>query len=89
MAQVTKALANEWARFNVNVNAIAPGYILTDMTQALQNDPVRSVEIITRVPAQRWGTPDDLKGAAVFLASSASDFVHGHILVVDGGWMAR
>lgn len=89
VAQVTKALANEWARFNVNVNAIAPGYILTDMTQALHEDPVRSKEITDRVPAQRWGKPEDLQGAVLFLASPASDFVHGHIMVVDGGWMAR
>lgn len=89
VAQVTKALANEWARFNVNVNAIAPGYIQTDMTQALHEDPVRSKEITERVPAQRWGSPEDLQGAAIFLASHASDFVHGHIMVVDGGWMAR
>ncbi len=89
VAQVTKALANEWARFNVNVNAIAPGYILTDLTQALYDDPVRSKEIAERIPAQRWGKPEDLQGAIIFLASPASDFVHGHILLVDGGWMAR
>ena len=89
VAQVTKALANEWARFNVNVNAVAPGYTLTEMTQSLHDDPVRSKEILARTPAQRWGTPDDLVGAFIFLASSASDFVNGHILTVDGGWMAR
>jgi 2-dehydro-3-deoxy-D-gluconate 5-dehydrogenase len=89
VAQVTKALANEWARFNVNVNAIAPGYTLTEMTQNLHDDPVRSKEILARTPAQRWGTPDDLVGAFIFLASPASDFVNGHILTVDGGWMAR
>jgi 2-dehydro-3-deoxy-D-gluconate 5-dehydrogenase len=89
VAQVTKALANEWARFNINVNAIAPGYILTDLTQALYDDPVRSKEIMDRIPAQRWGKPEDLQGAVIFLASAASDFVHGHILLVDGGWMAR
>jgi 2-deoxy-D-gluconate 3-dehydrogenase len=89
VAQVTRALANEWARFNVNVNAIAPGYILTDMTRQLYDDAVRSKEITERIPAQRWGNPDDLQGAAIFLASGASDFVHGHIMVVDGGWMAR
>jgi 2-deoxy-D-gluconate 3-dehydrogenase len=89
VAQMTKALANEWAPFQVNVNAIAPGYIETEMTQALSNDPVRSKEILDRIPAQRWGRPDDLVGATVFLASAAADFIHGHILVVDGGWMAR
>jgi 2-deoxy-D-gluconate 3-dehydrogenase len=89
VAQVTKALANEWAQFKVNVNAIAPGYILTEMTQSLHDDPARSREITGRVPAQRWGTPEDLVGAVTFLASPASDFVNGHILVVDGGWMAR
>ena len=89
VAQVTKALANEWARFNVNVNAIAPGYTLTDLTRALYEDPVRSRQISDRIPAGRWGGPDDLKGAFIFLASRASDYVHGHVLVVDGGWMAR
>jgi 2-deoxy-D-gluconate 3-dehydrogenase len=89
VAQVTKALANEWARFHVNVNAIAPGYILTDLTRPLYEDPLRSGQINDRIPAGRWGNPDDLKGAIVFLASRASDYVHGHVLVVDGGWMAR
>ena len=89
VAQVTKALANEWARFGVNVNAIAPGYMLTDLTRALYEDPVRSKAINERIPAGHWGSPEDLKGAIVFLASPASDYVHGHILVVDGGWMAR
>ena len=89
VAQVTKALTNEWARYNVNVNAIAPGYILTDLTRPLYDDPVRSREITERIPVQRWGMPEDLKGAVIFLASPASDFVHGHILLVDGGWMAR
>jgi 2-deoxy-D-gluconate 3-dehydrogenase len=89
VAQVTKALANEWARFNINVNAVAPGYTLTEMTQTLHADPIRSKEILARTPAHRWGTPDDLAGAIIFLASSASDFVNGHILTVDGGWMAR
>lgn len=89
VAQVTKALANEWARFNVNVNAIAPGYILTDLTQPLFDNAVRSKETLDRIPAQRWGRPEDLQGAVIFLASPASDFVHGHILLVDGGWMAR
>jgi 2-deoxy-D-gluconate 3-dehydrogenase len=89
VAQVTKALANEWAKFGVNVNAIAPGYILTRLTRALYEDPIRSRQINDRIPAGRWGSPDDLKGAFVFLASRASDYVHGHVLVVDGGWMAR
>jgi 2-deoxy-D-gluconate 3-dehydrogenase len=89
VAQVTKALANEWARHNVNVNAIAPGYILTDLTRPLYEDPVRSKEITERLPVGRWGAPEDLKGAVIFLASRASDFVHGHLLLVDGGWMAR
>ncbi|MBS1851144.1 MAG: SDR family oxidoreductase [Acidobacteria bacterium] len=71
------------------MNAIAPGYIETEMTQALSSDPVRSKEILDRIPAQRWGRPEDLAGATVFLASAAADFIHGHILVVDGGWMAR
>jgi 2-deoxy-D-gluconate 3-dehydrogenase len=89
VAQVTKALANEWARFNVNVNAIAPGYILTKFTRALYEDPIRCRQINDRIPAGRWGSPEDVKGAVVFLASRASDYVHGHVLVVDGGWMAR
>jgi 2-dehydro-3-deoxy-D-gluconate 5-dehydrogenase len=89
VAQVTKALANEWAQHNVNVNAIAPGYILTDLTRPLHDDPVRSKEIMDRIPIQRWGTPEDLKGTVVYLASRASDFIHGHILLADGGWMAR
>ncbi len=89
VAQVTKALANEWARFNVNVNAIAPGYILTELTRSLYEDPVRSRQINDRIPAGRWGDPVDLKGAITFLASRASDYVNGHVLVVDGGWMAR
>ena len=89
VAGLTKALANEWARFGVNVNAIAPGYFRTDNTQGLQDDAVRSAEIGARIPAGRWGEPEDLAGAAVFLASPASDYVNGHVLVVDGGWMAR
>jgi 2-deoxy-D-gluconate 3-dehydrogenase len=89
LAQLTKALANEWAGRGVNVNAIAPGYMQTDNTRALFDDPVRNQQITTRIPAGRWGTPDDLGGAAVFLASAASDYVHGHVLVVDGGWMGR
>lgn len=89
VAGVTKALANEWAKHNVQVNAIAPGYFSTDNTEALRNDPTRSVEIMARIPAQRWGEPSDLAGPVVFLASAASDYVTGHVLVVDGGWMAR
>jgi 2-deoxy-D-gluconate 3-dehydrogenase len=86
---LTKALANEWAGRGVNVNAIAPGYMATDNTQALRDDPERARQILERIPAGRWGSPTDLAGAAVFLAAPASDYVHGHTLVVDGGWMAR
>ncbi len=89
IAQLTKALANEWAPHGVNVNAIAPGYIATDNTQALQDDPARSKAILGRIPAGRWGTPTDFAGPVVFLASKASDYVHGEILTVDGGWMGR
>jgi 2-dehydro-3-deoxy-D-gluconate 5-dehydrogenase len=89
IAQLTKALANEWAGKGVNVNAIAPGYMRTDNTRALSEDPVRYRQILDRIPAGRWGEPDDLGGAIVFLASRASDYVHGHLLVVDGGWMGR
>ena len=89
IGQLTKALANEWAGQGVQVNAIAPGYVRTDNTAALQADPVRSEQILTRIPAGRWGDPGDFKGPIVFLASSASDFVNGEILVVDGGWMGR
>ncbi len=89
VAQLAKALANEWAPYGVNVNAIAPGYIATDNTAALRADPVRNPAILARIPAGRWGEPADLAGAAVFLASRASDYVHGSILVVDGGWMGR
>jgi 2-deoxy-D-gluconate 3-dehydrogenase len=89
VAAVAKAMANEWAGKGVNVNAIAPGYIRTDNTKALQEDPVRSQAILTRIPAGRWGDPQDLVGAAVFLASAASDYVHGTVLTVDGGWMGR
>ncbi len=89
VGQLTKALANEWAPHGINVNAIAPGYIATDLTQPLQDDPVRGPAILVRIPAGRWGRPDDLGGAAVFLASAASDYVHGHLLAVDGGWLAR
>ena len=89
IVQLTKALANEWASHGINVNAIAPGYMQTDNTKALREDPQRNRQITERIPAGRWGTPDDLGGAAVFLASKAADYVHGHVLVVDGGWMGR
>ena len=89
LAGLTKALANEWAKYNVNVNAIAPGYIATKNTAALQADESRNRQILERIPAGRWGTPADLAGAAVFLSSAASDYLHGHILTVDGGWMGR
>lgn len=89
IAQVTKALANEWAPHGINVNAIAPGYMATSNTRALREDPIRSKAILDRIPAGRWGAPEDLQGAAVFLASAASDYVTGHVLVVDGGWLAR
>lgn len=89
IGQLTMALANEWAPHGVNVNAIAPGYIDTDNTEALRNDPERSQAILARIPAGRWGTPDDFKGATVFLASAASNYVNGTILTIDGGWMGR
>jgi 2-deoxy-D-gluconate 3-dehydrogenase len=89
VAQLTKALANEWSAHGVQVNAIAPGYMATDLTQALQSDPTRYRQILERIPAARWGSQQDVAGAAVFLASSASDYISGHILVVDGGWLAR
>ena len=89
VAGLTKALANEWAAHGVNVNAVAPGYLATDNTSALRGDPARSAEILARIPAGRWGTPDDLAGAVVFLASDAARYVHGAILPVDGGWLAR
>jgi 2-deoxy-D-gluconate 3-dehydrogenase len=89
LAGITKALANEWAGAGVNVNAVAPGYIATDNTRALRDDPVRSGAILERIPARRWGRPEDLAGAVVFLASPASDYVHGTVLAVDGGWLGR
>jgi len=89
VAGITKLLANEWGSKGVNVNAIAPGYFATNNTAALRADEQRSQEILSRIPAGRWGLPSDLGGAAVFLASRASDYVHGHILAVDGGWLAR
>jgi 2-deoxy-D-gluconate 3-dehydrogenase len=89
IAGITRALANEWAGRGVNVNAIAPGYIATDNTAALRADPDRNASILARIPAGRWGRPDDVVGATIFLASAASDYVHGTILAVDGGWLGR
>jgi 2-dehydro-3-deoxy-D-gluconate 5-dehydrogenase len=89
VAQLTKALANEWAAKGINVNAIAPGYMRTDNTLALQRDETRNRQILERIPAGRWGEAADLAGAAVFLASAASDYLHGSILTIDGGWMGR
>ncbi len=89
VGQLTKALSNEWARRGVNVNAIAPGYMATEMNEALINNPARNQQILDRIPAGRWGQPEDMKGAAVFLASSASDYINGVIIPVDGGWMGR
>ena len=89
ISSLTKAFANEWASKGVNVNAIAPGYIATDNTQALREDSERSSSILVRIPAGRWGAPEDFKGATIFLASQASDYVHGSVYLVDGGWMGR
>ncbi len=89
VGQLTKAFANEWAAKGINVNGIAPGYMATDNTEALRANPERAQQILERIPAGRWGKPEDVAGAAVFLASSASDYVNGHLLVVDGGWMCR
>lgn len=89
VGQITKAFANEWASKGVNVNAIAPGYIVTDVTEALRDDPVRSKQILVRIPSGRWGEPDDFKGPVVFLASEAADYMHGEIVAVDGGWLGR
>jgi 2-deoxy-D-gluconate 3-dehydrogenase len=89
VAQLTKALANEWAPRGVNVNAVAPGYIRTDNTLALQQNETRNRQILERIPAGRWGDPSDIAGAVVFLCSKASDYVNGHVLVVDGGWLGR
>jgi len=89
IAQLTKALANEWAGRGVQVNAIAPGYVTTDNTAALRADPERNAAILSRIPAGRWGQPEDLQGAALFLASAASDYVNGTVITVDGGWMGR
>lgn len=89
IAGLTRLLSNEWAAQGINVNAIAPGYFATDNTTALRQDPQRNQAILERIPAGRWGSPDDLAGAAVFLASRAADYVHGHVLAVDGGWLGR
>jgi 2-deoxy-D-gluconate 3-dehydrogenase len=89
IGQLTMAFANEWAASGVNVNAIAPGYIDTDNTEALRNDPERSASILSRIPAGRWGKPEDFGGPAVFLASDAASYMHGHVMLVDGGWMGR
>lgn len=89
VAQLTKALSNEWASAGVNVNAIVPGYIATDMNEALIDDETRSRQILERIPAGRWGSPEDFKGTVVFLASQASNYIHGHLLAVDGGWLGR
>jgi 2-deoxy-D-gluconate 3-dehydrogenase len=86
---ITRLMANEWAQHNINVNAIAPGYMATDNTAPLRKDPKRSEEILARIPAGRWGLPDDLKGIAVFLASEASRYINGYTIAVDGGWLAR
>ena len=89
VAGLTRALANEWAGSNINVNAIAPGYMATDNTAPLRADAVRAQAILDRIPAGRWGTPDDLKGAVVFLASDAARYLHGAIVPIDGGWLTR
>ncbi|MFC9599366.1 SDR family NAD(P)-dependent oxidoreductase [Peribacillus butanolivorans] len=89
VAQLTKALSNEWAQYNVNVNAIVPGYIATDMNEALINDAARNRQILERIPSGRWGNSEDFKGAVVFLASEAAGYVHGHLLSIDGGWLGR
>lgn len=89
IAGLTKALANEWAGAGVNVNAVAPGYVVTDNTQALRDDPVRREQILMRIPAGRWAEPEDIAGAIVFLSSPAADYVHGVVLPVDGGWLGR
>ena len=86
---ITRLLANEWAAHHINVNAIAPGYMATNNTQQLRDDAERSKEILDRIPAARWGTPEDLKGPVVFLASPASDYINGYTVAVDGGWLAR
>ena len=89
VAQLTKALSNEWAGKNININALAPGYMATALNTAIMNDPVRSKEILDRIPARRWGQPEDMKGAVIFLASGASDYLNGAIIPVDGGFLSR
>ncbi len=89
ISQFTKSLCNEWSQYNINVNAIAPGYILTDMTRPIKEDPIRNKTVMDRLPVGRWGQPEDLVGPFLFLSSGASDYIHGTILTVDGGWMAR
>ena len=89
IASLVKAFANEWASRGINVNGIAPGYIATNNTKALQSDEERSKAILSRIPAGRWGVPEDFKGPVIFLCSAAADYVHGEILTVDGGWMGR
>ena len=89
IAGITRALANEWATYGINVNAIAPGYMATENTSALRANPTRAPAILERIPAGRWGTPDDLRGIVVFLASAASDYLCGAIIPVDGGWLTR
>jgi len=89
VASITRSLANEWAPLGINVNAIAPGYMATEMTDALQNNLDRSSAILSRIPQGRWGTPEDMKGAVVFLASKASDYLQAHVLTIDGGWLSR
>ena len=89
VAQLTKALSNEWAGKNININALAPGYMATALNTAIMNDPVRSKEILDRIPARRWGRPEDMKGAVIFLASGASDYLNGAIIPVDGGFLSR
>ena len=86
---ITKALANEWAKYNININAIAPGYMTTDNTKQIRDDEKRSEEILERIPAGRWGVPEDLIGTAIFLSSDASNYINGHTIAVDGGWLAR
>jgi 2-deoxy-D-gluconate 3-dehydrogenase len=88
LAGITRALATEWAKYNIQVNAIAPGFFETDISEVLRADPKRNGEIVSSIPAQRWGKPEELRGTAIYLASSASDYVNGHVLVVDGGYMA-